>query len=171
MRFTSKHQIVESDVVARVKAIDWFAHCGEPSEFDLTMEIKRVKSWPQAMKADKEKTWDYAVMEARNQLTGTIHAQDRERYRSWNEITQQFKDQVMTPLTKEVWEPFQQSRGLDIELVHSTRWNILAALMENAYIGSNHGSFFFLELLTIYEAGHLPCGWRGLWPQGALVVY
>jgi hypothetical protein len=43
--------------------------------------------------------------------------------------------------------------------------------MENAYLDCNHNSFFFLELLTVYEAGHLPCGRRGRWPEGKLVVF
>jgi hypothetical protein len=43
--------------------------------------------------------------------------------------------------------------------------------MENAYLGSGHSCFFFLELLTVYEAGHFPCGWVGDWPRGKLVVY
>jgi hypothetical protein len=44
-------------------------------------------------------------------------------------------------------------------------------MMENAYMTSKHGSYFFLELLTVYEAGHFPCGWRGEWPSGSLVLY
>jgi hypothetical protein len=60
---------------------------------------------------------------------------------------------------------------LDITIVHSSRWNALGALMENSYINSGHSAFFFLEMLMIYEAGHFPCGWRGQWPKGTLLIY
>jgi hypothetical protein len=43
--------------------------------------------------------------------------------------------------------------------------------MENSYLQSGHSAFFFLELLTVYESGHFPCGWQGEWPQGKLLVY
>ena len=43
--------------------------------------------------------------------------------------------------------------------------------MENSYLSSGHRCFFFLELLMVYEAGHFPCGWRGDWPDGKLIVY
>jgi hypothetical protein len=170
-KFVSKHRMPETDVVARVKRIDWFAHCGEPREFDVSMEVNRVKTWPQAMKACKARSWHKATLEARNQLTLFLHSRHRERYRDWNKITDKFKKTVIMPLSKKVWEPFRQSHGLDVELVHSIQWNILAALMENAYMGCNHGSYFFLEILSVYEAGHLPCGWRGEWPQDKLVVF
>jgi hypothetical protein len=67
--------------------------------------------------------------------------------------------------------PFQAKHGLDIALVHSVRWDILGALMENAYLRSGHSAFFFLEMLTVYEAGRFPCGWQGEWPKGRLLVY
>ena len=169
--FVSKHRMAESDIVARIMAIDWFAKCGEPAEFDLTMTVERLKSWPQAMKACKARSWENAVLEARNQLTLALHKRDRKGFQDWNDITRKFKAEVITPMTKKVWEPFQESHALDVELVHSVQWNVLAAMMENAYMRSNHGSFFFLELLTVYEAGHLPCGWRGEWPHGGLIVY
>jgi hypothetical protein len=56
-------------------------------------------------------------------------------------------------------------------LIQGLRWDILGALMENSYLRSGHAAFFFLELLMVYEAGHFPCGWRGNWPQGELLVY
>jgi hypothetical protein len=38
-------------------------------------------------------------------------------------------------------------------------------------VRSGHSAFFFLELLTIYQAGHFPCGWQGEWPKGKLLLY
>jgi hypothetical protein len=163
--------MAESDVAARIIAIDWFSSCGEPDEFDVTMKVERVKSWPQAMKSCKTRTWENVELEARNQLTMALDNLDRDRYQDWNKIAFTLKKDVVTPLTRKVWEPFQQEHGLDIRLIHCVQWDVLAAMMENAYMSSKHGAYFFLELLSVYEAGHFPCGWRGEWPQGSLVVY
>jgi hypothetical protein len=43
--------------------------------------------------------------------------------------------------------------------------------MANAYLPSGHKCFYFLELFEVYEAGHFPCGWKGEWPAGKLVVF
>ena len=169
--FVSKHRMTETDVVSRVKAIEWFAHCGEPAAFDLTMSVETVRDWPQAMAACQTPSWEDIELEAQNQLTVELHSIARERYQQWNDIVRTFKDDLLTPLSETVWQPFQERRGLPITLVHCVQWDILGALMENAYMGSNHGAFFFLELLSVYEAGHFPCGWRGEWPEGQLLVF
>lgn len=169
--FVSKLTFAPGDAVAKVCAIQWFAHCGEPRDFDLTMPIERVKTWPQATKALKSRARERATLEASNQLSAFLSQHHRERYQEWNKITQKLKREVVIPLKDEVWEPFRQSHELDVEFIHSVSWNILAALMEDAYMDCKHRCFFFHELLIVYEAGHLPCGWIGEWPNGSLVVY
>jgi hypothetical protein len=171
LEFVSRHRFTRTDVTGRILAIDWFANCGKPAEFDLTMNFERVKSWPKAMQECKSRAWGYAKLEARNQLTVALHHLDKEKYRSWNTLTDEFKNEIVLPSTEKIWKPFQERHGLKIDFVHTVQWSILAAMMENAYMPCKHGSFFFLELLAVYEAGHFPCGWRGHWPNGELVVF
>jgi hypothetical protein len=169
--FISKHTFLLRDLVTAVRAIRWFDHCGEPHEFELTMPVERIETWSQASKALKSQAWERARLEARNQLTAFLSKHHRTRFREWNKLTQTYKHEVVALLESEVWEPFRQSQGLNDEFVESNRWNIVAALMENAYSDCGHKCFFFQELLTVYEAGHVPCGWVGDWPRGNLVVY
>lgn len=78
---------------------------------------------------------------------------------------------TLDPLTEQVIAPLLAKVVSDPALViPSVQWDLLGALMENSFKGSGHAAFFFLELLTVYEAGHFPCGWRGNWPQGELLV-
>jgi hypothetical protein len=171
LKFVSKYLMTETDLATRLEAIDWFSKCGETFHFDLTMKVEQVKTWPQATKILQSQSWEDATLEARNQLTEFLADHHPERFDQWNNITEQFKDELITPLTKKVWLPYQRAHQLDIKLVHNVQWNILAALMENAYLDCNHQSFFFLELLRVYEAGHMPCGWLGNWPNGKLVIF
>jgi hypothetical protein len=115
--------------------------------------------------------WENVELEARNQLTIRLHQRDRENYQNWNTLVAEHKAGVLDRLTDEKWIPYQQSRGLDIAVVHSVQWDVLGALMEDSYLGSRHRCFFFVELLSVYETGHSPCGWRGEWPQRTLVAY
>ncbi len=169
--FLSKHRFVETDVAARVNSINWFARGGERLAPDLTMETEQVGGWVQAIESCKAPAWENAQLEAQNQLTLWLHLNDRPSYRRWNEIVVAHKDTVLNRLTREVLAPFQAKHNLDIALVRSVQWDILGALMENSYLRSGHSAFFFLELLTVYEAGHFPCGWKGEWPKGTLLVY
>jgi hypothetical protein len=158
-------------VASRIKSINWFAHCGERFSFDLSMETKAVTNWSQAIEFCKDPAWENAQLEAQNQLTVWLHLHDHANYQKWNEIVISHKNAIVNPLTDNTLTPFQAKHGLDIILVHSVQWDILGALMENSYLSSGHPVFFFLELLTIYEAGHFPCGWDGEWPHGKLCVY
>ncbi len=169
--FLSKHRFVETDVAARVNSINWFARCGEPLALDLTMETEQVGGWVQAIESCKAPAWENAQLEAQNQLTLWLHLNDRPSYRRWNEIVVAHKDAIVKSLTGKILAPFQAKHDLDLALVHSGQWDILGALMENSYLPSGHSAFFFLELLTVYEAGHFPCGWKGEWPKGRLLVY
>jgi hypothetical protein len=169
--FVSKHRFVETDVAARVNSICWFAHCGERLTLDLTMETEQARGWAQAVESCKGPVWENAQLEAQNQLTLWLHLNDWASYRRWNEIVVAHKDATVSSLTEKILAPFQAKHGLDIALVHSVQWDILGALMENSYLRSGHSAFFFLKLLTVYEAGRFPCGWQGEWPKGKLLVY
>lgn len=168
--FVSKHAFTASDVTGRVRRVNWFARLGEPLALDMTMPVERVGSWT-AAEGCRAAGWENAQLEAQNQLTLWLHQHDRANYQRWNELVGGHKEEVVTPLTESTLLPYQQRHGLEDAIVHSVQWDVLGALMENTYLSSGHRSFFFSELLWVYEAGHLPCGWRGEWPRGSLLVY
>lgn len=169
--FQSKHSFAPSDVAGRLRAIDWFSRCGQPLALDLTMGIEPVSTWREATQRCMDEAWEDVELEAQNQLTLWLSRHDRENFQRWNERVDRHKVAVVGPLAERAWEPYQRKRELDPAIIHSVRWDVLGALMENSYLGSGHRCFFFLELLKVYEAGHFPCGWRGEWPEGTLVVY
>lgn len=169
--FTSKRKFVPSDVAGRLKNIDWFSQCGKPVCLDLTVQTKQVGGWDEAISACKSLEWENVQLEAQNQLTLFLHNHDRANYQNWNHIVAAHKESTVNPLTRKKLTPFQTQHGLDITLVHSVQWDVLGALMEDSYLNSGHSAFFFLEMLLIYEAGHVPCGWHGQWPSGTLVIY
>ena len=56
--FVSKLSVGESDLAARLRAIRWFACCGQPLELDLTMTTERVPDWPTAIDSCKDQGWE-----------------------------------------------------------------------------------------------------------------
>jgi hypothetical protein len=169
--FVSNRSFAPSDIHGRLRAIDWFSRCGEPLLLNLSMPVMQVSGWPEAVASCTDGIWENVELEAQNQLTLWLHQHDRQNYQRWNELVSDFRSAVLNPLTEKRWEPYRRQHDLDVAVVHSAQWDALGALMENAYIESGHCCFFFLELLSVYEAGHFPCGWVGEWPQGKLVVY
>jgi len=169
--FVSKLSFRETELASKLRAIRWFAQCGQPLHLDLTMPTERITDWQSAVASCQDPVWENVELEAQNQLTLWLHANDRTAYQKWNDIVDAHKTSILNPLTEQTITPFQVSHGLDIVFVHSVQWDILGALMENSYLDSGHKAFFFLELLMVYESGHYPCGWVGKWPQGSLRVF
>ena len=105
-------------------------------------------------------------------MTLWLHLHDRERYQGWNDCVSEYKKTNLDPLIEHVIAPvLGKSVSEPATVIPSVQWDVLGALMENSYLSSGHAAFFFPELLTVYEAGHFPCAWRGSWPQGELLVF
>jgi hypothetical protein len=169
--FASDRSFAPSDIPGRLRVIEWFSRCGEPLSLNPSMPVVQASGWREAVASCTDGVWENVELEAQNQLTLWLHQHDRQNYRRWNELVVGFKSEVVNPLIEEKWDPYRRRHGLDAAIVLSARWDALGALMENAYLASGHRCFFFLELLSVYEAGHFPCGWVGEWPRGKLIVY
>ena len=167
-----KLKFAESDVAARIKAIPWFTRCGEPFSGDLTMPVEQVKSWAAATKACKSSAWEEALLEGRNVLYANVErTPNPPAVADVNKIVKDHKRGVIRPLVERSLKRIMATHGVPETFLSRIEWTLLMALMENSFARRDHGSFFFRELLTVYEGGHLPCGWRGTWPKGALIVY
>lgn len=58
-----------------------------------------------------------------------------------------------------------------VTMTESLKWDLMNFLLEDAYSSLLQEPFFFDGLISVYEAGHMPCGWSGTWPAGKLVIY
>ena len=114
-------------------------------------------------------SWENAALEASNELTVWLHNNARDDYRSWNERVARVKVSLVAEL-EPVWKRRQQELGLGPELVSELKSIVVGAAMELDYLSFGHPARFFLNLLPVLEAGHLPCGWKGRWPRGELAL-
>ncbi len=169
--FASRRAFGRSDIARRLSMVRWFSAAGQgPSLLDVTPSLVWLSSWAEALKASELPEWDDATLEARNQLTLWLHLNARAEYQSWNERAGRIKTELL-PSLWQAWAPHDARLAWPESFKHSLEWNLLGAAMENEYLETGHPAVFFLELLTIYEAGHVPCGWEGRWPEGRLLVY
>jgi hypothetical protein len=154
-----------------IRAIPWFQRCGEPLGTEVPLRVRQVGTWPDALIACSDPSWEDTTLEARNILTVFLHSGHMKRYREWNAITAAAKAQCVLPLIEGVWRPFADSHGLGKKFVDCIAWDVLAAIMEHEYRDIDGRPTFFQHLLSLYAAGHFPCGWRaGDYPDGELLV-
>ena len=168
--FKSARAFDQTDLEARLEAIAWFAHLGDRSDVDVSIPFRFANSWDEAVASCSSLEWENTELAAQNQLTLWLHNNHRAKYQEWNPFVIAHKNNTIAPLIECKIQPIEKQLATDV-LTPSVQWDILGALMENTYLDLSHTSTFFLELLAVYESGHLPCGWSGEWPAGELVVY
>ena len=161
---------LDTQFLARLEAVDWFAYCGKPVDPDGYSEIRFVSSWKEASRCYQSSKWKDITLEARNVITEHLWLYHSERFNHWNIITETAKAFMEEKLYPK-WDSVKTQHKLDPSFVHSVQWSILAAIMETEYSDCDLPSDFFRVIFTLYEAGRFPCGWvDGEWPQGRLVV-
>ena len=159
----SRYSFEPSDMAARVGGIPWFSRCGAaPAELQVTPPVAWVASWPLASEAAETAESEDADLEAQNQLTLWLTLHHRGEYANWNERVVRLKAQVVEPLLPR-WAAFQESAGLGEWFLHTVRWQILGAAMENEYLHLQHPAVYFRNSCGFTKPG----GYRALarsWP-------
>jgi hypothetical protein len=155
---------------ARLARVPWCARCGQgPTALDLPFPALWLSTWGEATARMAAVSWENAKLGAENELTLWLHKNANDEYQSWNERAARVKASLVAAL-EPVWTRRQEELGFGPELVAGLRWIVRSAGMELDYLPFGHPARFFLNLLPVLEAGHLPCGWKGRWPRGALVL-
>ena len=114
-------------------------------------------------------SWENAKLGASGELTLWLHNNANDDCQSWNERVDRLEAGLVAEL-EPVWERRQEELGVGPTLVSELRWLVVEAAMELEYLPFGHPARFFLNLLPVFEAGHLPRGWKGRWPRGELTL-
>ncbi|OAB38851.1 hypothetical protein [Paenibacillus glacialis] len=152
----------------KIAKIDWFSNCGNEINIITNLDFIHVNKWRDVEK-NINSNWDNLKLHIRNSLTSSLHENWREEYREWNNITLEAKSLLKNGVLNEL-STFIQENKLKNSVYESVEWDLLTAMMEYAY--SPYVKLgFHTELFKVYESGHIPCGWKGKWPQGSLLIF
>lgn len=155
---------------ARLARVPWCARCGQgPTALDLPFPAVWLSTWEEAKARMASTSWENAKLGAENELTLWLHKNAHDDYQSWNERAARVSAGLIAEL-EPVWQRRQEELGVGLKLVSELRWIVRGAAMELDYLPFGHPARFFLNLLPVFEAGHLPCGWKGRSPRGDLVL-
>lgn len=157
------------NLITRIEAINWFSNCGKDIQNSIEFEVVYESSWKKAAKQSQGKYWETITLEANNDLTEYLFHYHIERYKKWNkfaELGRERIEQVVVPMVTN----YLNEKQLPLAIMDNVKWDILLAIMEEVYREERKPKFF-IELLKVYESGNFPCGWKGSWPEGKLLVY
>ena len=148
----------------RLAKISWLSQLGKSVD-DGFYRVDDIGVFSKSLESDE---WENVTLEARNEITGFLASKHSIVYQKWNLLAGEARDYVegvILPLVPEV-------DGVSVNVLHANiKWDLVSYLMEDAYKDKLRFKLFFDGLITVYELGHMPCGWNGEWPKGNLVIY
>ncbi|CAK7067815.1 MAG: hypothetical protein MESAZ_01976 [Saezia sanguinis] len=162
---SSKSMKISQLAVDRLLKINWLSEIGK--EFTVSnMVLAKSLNETEHYLATSE--WENVTLEESNKISGYLAVRHTVIFQEWNELAKKAKSFFINDIIFRI----PHLSGFNNTLLHQClEWNIVHYLIEDTYRGKLTKPLFFSELIPIYEAGHMPCGWVGNWPSGQLVVY
>jgi hypothetical protein len=154
-------------LLAKLEETDWFRSVGEPIA-DAT--VPRIRSWKEAVALRTSRLQKNIANESANALTEKLCFEFPKRYHGkWNKLVTAVR-KIWDPISATKIKKVMMDNKLNIAFVDSVNWDILFSCMELEYADLVPPRFF-KERLDWYLAGHFPCGWDGVFPDGRLIVF
>jgi hypothetical protein len=154
-----------AEAAIELAGLPLFERMGQP----ISGDFASVDSLDRALESNAQLEWENTRLEAANTFGFELQAVSKAEYQLWNDVILFANDRY-----RELIEPKLQAillaRGLPEKFRSTTRWNAKHVMLEAAYRDVVRPRFS-TWLMDVYRQGHFPCGWRGNWPEGRLLVY
>jgi tRNA/tmRNA/rRNA uracil-C5-methylase (TrmA/RlmC/RlmD family) len=148
-----------------IEKADWFSCVGKQ---DTSAAIV-LSSWKEAIESCGSHDWQNLCLEAANQLRERILQRSRERFKRWNEIVDEVKPTTEALVRRKI-EAVVRQHKLPLVFMHSVQWDVLHLCMEAEYADVFPPAYYASQAYW-YVKGHFPCGWKGEFPKGMLIIY
>lgn len=164
---------LNADIYTKLVATDWFRHCGSEPPSNMPFPVQRVSTAAEAIASALGPTWQDVRTEAQGDLTGYLAKHHPDADACWNQLAMASRQRIQNEVMPQVNDALRRiSAGA---LSDAVLLDLNRIALQSAYAKRfRRVPDFFQKLFTIYERGHLPCGWSGdlqAWPEGQFVVY
>jgi len=149
----------------QLREADWFVSVGNQD----TNAAVVVASWDAAIESCSADEWQDLLLEAANRYTEGLAARDLDRFRGWNERVKELRPITMALVAERTNDVVQHNRLPEL-FVQTVNWDILHLVLEAEFADLCPPGFFSSQAYW-YVRGHFPCGWKGSFPDGKLVIY
>lgn len=143
----------------------WFCRVGVRD----TESAEVLPSWSAAVESCSSVEWENLCLEAVNRYCEKLVERAPDRFRLWNAVVNEVKPAVQE-LVREKAGPTIERHSLPKVVGDCIEWDVLHVCMEAEYADIYPPGFFASQAYW-YVQGHFPCGWRGDFPKGKLVIY
>jgi hypothetical protein len=152
-------------ILDQLEKASWFSRVGVNEGSAIIV----VTGWPDAIEQCSSFEWEDLRLHVLNQDRECIARRSKERLQLWNGVVDEVKG-LMGPLVDRKIAEVVREHDLPEIFKIRVRNDIIRACREAEYADVRPPGFF-TSIGHWYIDGHFPCGWRGAFPQGKLVIY
>ena len=151
--------------IRKILDSEWFSSVGKPVGRDVAV----ATNWDDAIKSCSSLKWQNTCLEAENLLREAIDERSPQRMEQWNDLVDEIEEAIHQSVHDKLRQCFGE-RELPERVDTRVRLDIVGYCVELEYADIVQPSFYNV-LGQWYIDGHFPCGWKGKYPRGMLVVY
>lgn len=147
------------DTLDRLLQINWFTSLGDKTKISTNHDILFVEDKDIAKQLCENPDWENTTLDAANNVRIYLQNKFKNNHPNWNSLAKEARPFVIDRLIPKILNtPAAKTMGdLFIECV---RWDLIHILIVDAYRKQYRENEFYKDQLTIYEAGHFPCGFN-----------
>lgn len=163
---------IDENILTIIRDVPWFANCGKDTEILLNFKYEFINK-SDMLKSISDVQWDNIENEEFNILYDWFRTSSI--CLDWDRTVKSIRKENMPEFDKLVLEKINKIFGKNSKLViDSFHYDLLMIIMKltiEKHFSSEHEPMFFNDILKIYQAGHIPCGWCGDYPEGEILIY
>jgi hypothetical protein len=132
--------------------------------------VLRVSGWDSACEAMANIESENAQLGRSGRLSTFLDTNFRYDYQKWNQYVDKAKPFV-AELTLLVTDPYKAQTKSFHKLFHDTvKWDLNYFFVATCFLPVKPFEDYD-ELFSLYERGFFPCGWKGAYPDGKMIVF
>jgi hypothetical protein len=154
-----------TEALQELEQADWFSRVGVKDTDGAIV----LSSWQEAIRYCSMARWQDLCIEAANQYCERLSDRSPQHFQQWNRIVLELKP-LVEPFVRKKTETVVRAHKLPAIFEESVQWDILHLCMESEYADVYPPGFYASQAYW-YAKGHFPCGWKGKFPEGKLIIY
>lgn len=157
------------EMTEKLKNIHWFENCGNKNASSI-YEISYAKDLDSAMKHCSSTRWGNIQLDKWQDVSSYINIYKVKTKYRWNDVVPIIKKDILPEILEDIekkWNlKYGESREIKIEIK-----SVLSKFLLLYAFHEYKEEPFHKELLNIYEQGYFPCGWKGTYPNGKIIIF
>ncbi len=159
----------EGQLREKLRSCHWLEQCGNRDADSYDFDYVWAKDLAEAEEKINSAKWENVILEETNELWAFLNENDPAAFQKWDGQLE-FVKKTCVPEIMAVVKDVIAAKNLPQSFILDIECNLITIFMF-AYYGGLYQCGLVDHILEIYLSGHLPCGYKGSFQKGKVIVY